>query len=489
MDERALARILLVRACEEGDPEARHVSRASRERASREARAEASTGADEASGEAFLARRADRLARDLAGQHASLRGALAVCGLRVPGALVALGALAVGLGIDALGGLRRINLLAFPLLGLVVWNLGAYAALAFQRLATSAAARPASRLARASLWLVSPERFWMRRGGADETRWLAGAQRRFASHWLDAAGALLAARGRRLLHLGAAGIALGVVLGMYVQGFAFEYRASWESTFLDAAGVERLLGVVLGPASALLGAPLPDAAGIDALRAPGDGPAAVWIHRWALTALLAIVLPRLALVVREGLRARALTRSLHPRLDDAYALRLLAPDRGQGVRARLQPYSHHPTTRALESLRELVLELFGNRAELVVAEPLGYGDELAEDAQPERDRCTVAVFSLAQSPEQEVHGEFLDALKGRIEASPGSSLLVVLDEEPYLKAGGDAERLAERRRSWERLARACELSLVGLGPAPEAFDQALEHARDALWPVRPGEAA
>ena len=54
---------------------------------------------------------------------------------------------------------------------------------------------------------------------------------------------------------------IGVVLGMYVEGFAFAYRATWESTFFDASQVRPLLAVVLGPASSLLRDPLPNLAG------------------------------------------------------------------------------------------------------------------------------------------------------------------------------------------------------------------------------------
>ena len=34
----------------------------------------------------------------------------------------------------------------------------------------------------------------------------------------------------------------GAVIGMYVRGFAFEYRATWESTWLDASQMQRLMG-------------------------------------------------------------------------------------------------------------------------------------------------------------------------------------------------------------------------------------------------------
>ena len=43
-----------------------------------------------------------------------------------------------------------------------------------------------------------------------------------------------ALRAETALHAGAAALALGLVAGLYVRGLVLDYRAGWESTFLDA---------------------------------------------------------------------------------------------------------------------------------------------------------------------------------------------------------------------------------------------------------------
>ena len=111
-----------------------------------------------------------------------------------------------------------------------------------------------------------------------------------------------------VLHLAALAVALGALAGMYVSGIALEYRATWESTWLDARAVQRYLDALLGPAARVLGTPVPDVA---PLRGPaGEGPAAPWIHLWATTLVLAVVIPRAALALLEAAIAGRLARRL-----------------------------------------------------------------------------------------------------------------------------------------------------------------------------------
>jgi len=163
-------------------------------------------------------------------------------------------------------------------------------------------------------------------------------------------------------------------------------------------------------------------------------------------------------------------------------------------------------------LSDVAHETLGNRARLRVREPVPYGDEpppaaLAvapadeASAASEPSLCVAAMFNLAQSPEQEVHGEFLSELKAAVERSGGdSSLLVLLDEDAYRERLGESAarddaagegRLVERRGAWQRLARECELELVSLwSGAPRASqDERLGALRAGLWPAGPREAA
>ena len=369
-------------------------------------------------------------------------------------------AAAFGLAADALGARQRVSLLAFPLLGLLAWNFAVYVSLAAAPLFAGASPRAAGALARAGSGSPSGAR------ASPRPRRRAGSRPRCGGSPRSrrARSARSSARARAaLLHVGSLGFASGLVAGMYLRGLVLEYRASWESTFLDPAAVSALLRVALGPAAALL----------DALRG-GGAARALLAPRLDRSAALARLRAGRALdpplgadraARRSACRARSsprsrraararLARALAPPLDEPYYLRLLAADRGEGLRVHVSPYSHRPSPRAADRLLELLHELYGNRAQVTVGEPIAYG---AEPGEPPPGDARVVLFNLAQPPEQEVQGAYVEAARDAGgPAAHARSLLVLLDEEPYLARLGDdgGERLAQRRRAWERMLRA-----------------------------------
>ncbi len=473
MDEASLRRVLAARACEEADADGLFVPFQARAAAGREL-------SEREAAQAGLAARADQLLERVAREHPAL-AALAESVRFAPPLHLVLGvAFALGLAADALGRERGLNLLAFPLLGLLGWNLAVYTA----RLASLAfgPGHAGRRLRWAARAWASLRARTVRLPEAAEAAFAGRALGRFAELWFESAGALESARWRARLHGGAAAFALGVVAGLYVAGFAFAYQATWESTFLDARQVRRLLALLLGPAAAAIGEPVPDVEAVAALRAPSSAPAASWIHLWALTVVFFVVIPRTALGLRQAARIAALRTRLAPDLDSPYFVRLLAPQRGEGQAVRVLPYSMEPSARAATRLRELAHELFGNRARVKFEEHVPYG---AEAPTPPSGVALMLVFDLAQSPEQEVHGRYLEQLGG--DGGRDAALLVVLDAERY--AGlADAERVSERRRSWLRVLAAAGLEAVALEPeAPP--DALLDEARAALRPAREGVGA
>ncbi len=113
-------------------------------------------------------------------------------------------ALAAGFGLAALDGSRRINILAPPVLGLVLWNLLVYLALAIgagRRLRAGArgAAPFARSVARGAGRRLAP----LLARTAEVDTLLGAAVRRFAADWSEAAPRC-SQHLRRWLHLGAA---------------------------------------------------------------------------------------------------------------------------------------------------------------------------------------------------------------------------------------------------------------------------------------------
>jgi hypothetical protein len=302
-------------------------------------------------------------------------------------------ALAGGLLGDAVGQGHRIDLLSPPFLAVLAWNATVYVLLALGAL----------------------------RGTAS-----APARARQALDWA------------RLLHAGAAALALGLCLGLYARGLVFDYRAGWQSTFLDAPQVHALLATVLAPASMLTGIAVPGVDGIAALRlAAGEAaqaPAAHWIHLFAVTLALFVVLPRALLAAWAATRAR--------RLDARSAAAAAAPPTGPtstaGALLHVLPHGLPPPDRAALS-RALA-------ATIDLAPAVPFGAE-AEATLPAHHRLHVLV-SLAATPEGEHHGVLMDRLRT---ASP--TLLV--DESAYAaRFQHDPSRIEERRGAWRSFAAA-----------------------------------
>ena len=492
MDEAGVRRVAFVRAFEEERDGRRFLDPAECAAAGREARVEA--GEDL---EAFLRARADRL---MASLRDRLPGVEVVEGLAGTGgprlALLFAVTLLLGVVVDRAGGGRFLNLLAFPLIGMVAWNLVVYLLLivAALRGSSSDSTRRGTSgwLIGPASWISAPERPWSRwRRVADVAGSAAHAQE-FLADWTRLGAPLHRARVQRALHVGAAGLVLGAVVGMYLRGLVFEYRVGWESTFLDAEGVHRFLSVVLAPGLAAGIGSLPDVEGLRALQgAPESGAsenAATWIHLYAFTALCTVLVPRLFLALFQGARVRRLSRELPVRWDlDPWALRLQAGERGGAVEVRPLVYAHRFAPRAADGLKSFALDMFGNRAALLDREELEYGDEYGTSPSSREERCELVVFNLAQTPEPEVHGAFCrDVLAQAAGARGKRAVLVIVDESGFLERLGDdeesRERVEARRRNWSRVLRDVDVEGVFLDLGRHVSNEALASARDALWP-------
>jgi len=500
--------VLLVRAFEETDRDGHVLSEHVRATASR--RALRVTGLSDWSGERgsdtteryteTVIRRTRLLFEVLLRKIPALRGMLKVAQLGVGTApTVLLTGLIVGLATNVLGPSQRINLLALPLMGILAWNVAIYASAIF--------VKPILPQRLAGIFLKSA--LWRRLHGWSLSHAVALERRavtakallRFAASWHRVAGPLLAARVRRTLHLGAMAVATGAVGGMYLRGLGLAYRATWESTWLSTAAVQGFLGVLLGPAALIIGEPVPD---IGALRGPGaSGDAAIWIHLYAMTTVLYVIVPRFALAIYQSWRCEQLSNipiDLHDDLHDGYFRHVFTEWRGATRSIEIVPYSFTPEAATLGRVKALFHDYFGARADVRTTEPLEYGDTPTKIASVpslgpwsrqamtteqivavEREYVYVVLFNLAQSPEAEVHAAFLDDLKRRIEGA-GHRLIVLVDVTAYRRSVGDAERLDERLRSWNQVTREAHLTSIGFDPTRDDDTAALGAVRAAIWP-------
>jgi len=73
------------------------------------------------------------------------------------------------------------------------------------------------------------------------------------------------------MHLAAALVAIGLIVGLYVRGIALRYEAGWESTFLGPGSAYALISALYEPASALSGISHGSPGEISELRWTGHG--------------------------------------------------------------------------------------------------------------------------------------------------------------------------------------------------------------------------
>lgn len=480
MNESAARDTLLLRAWETRLPAAPHWTDEDRAWASRAA---AEIEGEGAALDAYVARRSALGVERLLGREPRLRGLLAAVRWRpwIGWALVLM-ALVAGFATDAIGADKRINILAPPLLGILAWNLAVYVALAARaglRLATPQPRAPGplsralARLARGSF--AAP--IGIERG--------APALAAFLREWVRASGTLTAARIARVLHVAAVAFALGALAGLYLRGLALEYRAGWESTFLDAHSVHQLIGVVLGPASGLTGIGIADETRLAAIRfaaGPGEN-AAPWIHLYAVTLALVVLLPRTLLALAERWRESRLATRFPLALDDSYFQSLARTHRGEAAAVRVFPYGVALTPQSTLALNTLLARAFGSDAEVAIAATTAFGGEDTLPEHPLADRplaLVAALFASTATPEAEHHGAFVSALSQRLPAT--TPFLVIVEESAFRQRfAAQPARHDQRRAAWRRMLGAIDREPVFIDlslPDPTQAERALQSAFD-----------
>jgi hypothetical protein len=347
MRQRALQAVLLVHAIEQTDLGGDALSLDDRTRASREAAdgrplpapggASAQINGDS---ERFLAHRADALLARLRVRSPGVDRVLAAAAgpTGLDRAILLLG-FALGFGITFAEG-DRIDIFAYPLIGLVLWNLIVYITLIVRTFGSRGHGSQAAAAQRDGYF-----RRWLARLYANRVRGridalithsigfnapLAPGLRRFAADWSEVGRPLFRERARRLLHLAAILAAVGLMAGYDLRGWMLRQAAGWGTGVFGPASAHTALVTLYGAASAVSGVPIPSAHDIQALAwtgaTAGGGPAGQWLYLIDWTALLYIVLPRLIAVIVTTLSLwRHSTRLRTPPSFSGYLAAVLRP--------------------------------------------------------------------------------------------------------------------------------------------------------------------
>ncbi|MCB1227848.1 MAG: DUF2868 domain-containing protein [Verrucomicrobiales bacterium] len=396
---------------------------------------------------AFLTRRCARLrerAEPATVKWVEARRVPRLPGMWVMGLLAA--AAVVGFVLTQLGQERELNLLALPLVGVLVWNaIVMLVAVVGELWPERKGAEPSERDAG---WLVR----MVRRRVETEADGEEGL--RFWQLTGPTALRLVERQGRVWLHVAAAVLALASAVALFARGWSREYRVVWESTLLTEQGAGHFFQGLFGPASAVFDVPIPLEA-LPAMRrraevaAAAPAPALPWLELYAGTLLLGVVFPRLLLagVTLWGARRR-FQREVRAGDWDTWARSLLrATEGGEGVLPMIFPGTGRPPAngeRWLDALRTRHGGL--SRFEWICPEP-GAEEEWLAGWEP-RGPLLVLGFFLVTTPEVEVQGELVRQVRDRVQAGRDPVEIEVLLDAMGAPETWPEERSRERLRLW-----------------------------------------
>lgn len=270
--------------------------------------------------------------------------------------------------------------------------------------------------------------------------------------WLSLLTPALRSEAARAFHLAAAALGAGLLTGLAFRGIGTAYTVGWTSTWL--AGHEAWLAALFSATYGLVplelfGTPFPDAAAIAEMNlrinAQGSPDAAAWLLRLMGLVAIVVILPRLLLAFFAGRRAKA-ARTRFVWIDE---LDEPAPVSTQRSVASISEGATILTTiPADESLRR--------RTAALLMQPDArwrtvdvWKDEPESALASVDTEAAVLLFDATATPEEEVHGHWIDAVGRR---QPDAVTLLVDLSGLEAQFGAESERLTARKALWESFA-------------------------------------
>lgn len=319
-----------------------------------------------------------------------------------------------------------VNLLAPPLLGLILWNVLVYLLLIVQTVAKLVGVR-----------FELP----LQKGIYKLTTVLASAKlpgraltRTFFAAWLPYRLGAMKRRIRRACHLAALAFAVGILTSIAIRGIGTAYTVGWESTWFAGRAdiVQQVISTLYGllPWTLPNTAPLPDVSAVAALEWVAGMPhdvsanAAPWLWRLIQTVFWWVLLPRAVLALWDTMALKLGAK--HVTLDtEVPYFRMILASANQKTAAHLMVDASLMSTPRWRDRTTL---------------PLGLSQEITnmaywdteDEALLEKWAATVRpipVFNALHTPEEDVHGVWLARLAEKLpEGFPVIVDLTLYDE-------------------------------------------------------------
>lgn len=335
-----------------------------------------------------------------------------------------------------------VNLLSPALLLILVWQIALYALLLVGTIAAPLGWKPkwpgrelfAAFLSRLRILTVSKQTL------------------RERPLWLSLLAPALRSEAARAFHLAAASLGAGLLTGLAFRGIGTAYTVGWTSTWL--AGHEAWLAALFSATYGLVplelfGIPFPDAAAIAEMNlrvnAQGSPDAAAWLLRLMGLVAIVVILPRLLLAFFAGRRAKA-ARTRFVWIDEQDEPAPVSTQRS--VASFSEGATVLTTVPADDSLRRRTAALLMQPDARWRTVDVWKDDPESALATVDTE-AAVLLFDGTATPEDEVHGRWLDAVAKH---RNGASVLLVDLSGVEKQFGTDSERLTARKALWESFA-------------------------------------
>lgn len=270
--------------------------------------------------------------------------------------------------------------------------------------------------------------------------------------WLSLLAPALRSEAARAFHLAAAALGAGLLTGLAFRGIGTAYTVGWTSTWL--AGHEAWLAALFSATYGLVplelfGIPFPDAAAVAEMNlrvnAQGSPDAAAWLLRLMGLVAIVVILPRLLLAFFAGRRAKA-ARTRFVWIDEQEEPTPVSTQRS--VASISEGATVLTTVPADESLRRRTAALL-MQPDVRWRTVDVWKDEPESALAPVDTETAVLLFDATATPEEEVHGHWIDAVGRR---QPDAVTLLVDLSGLEAQFGAESERLTARKALWESFA-------------------------------------
>lgn len=271
--------------------------------------------------------------------------------------------------------------------------------------------------------------------------------------WLSLLAPSLRFDAARAFHLAAAALGAGLLTGLAFRGIGTAYTVGWTSTWL--AGHEAWLANLFAATYGLVpleifGLSFPDAAAIADMNLrvnpEGSPDAAAWLLRLMGLVAGVVILPRLLLAFVADRRAKAARTSFVWTEEETEAT--ASPQNSASVSPALASATVLTTVPADESLRRRTATLL-MQPDLHWRTIDVWKDEPENVLASVETGAAVLLFDGIATPEEEVHGHWIDAVGRR---QPDAVTLLVDLSGLEAQFGPDSERLTARKALWESFA-------------------------------------